>query len=268
MLVIGENINATNKAVGEAITHRDKTFLEELAKAQAAAGADYIDVNAGTGRTPKQEMADMEWLVGVVQAATDRPLVIDSDNPSVIEAGLRHYRGKSPIINSVNAESDRLSTLGYLAVEYDARLVALAMGTDGIPSSVEERLAACDRVMEGLSGSGVTPEQVLFDPLVLPVSVDSSQGLVTLRTLEEIKSRYPEAGTILGLSNISYGLPQRQVVNRAFLLMAAYAGLDAVILDPLDARIMGSVRVAQMLTGRDPYCKGYLRAHRKGTILD
>lgn len=269
MFIVGENINATTKSVSEAIACRDKAFLEGLAKAQAAAGADYIDVNAGTGRTsPEQEIADMEWLIEVVQTATDRPLAIDSDNPRVIEAGLRRYCGPRPIINSVNAESEKLGALGNLVREYDAWLVALAMGADGIPRSVEERLAACDRIMEVLSASGVMPERILFDPLVLPISVDSSQGMVTLQTLEKIKSRYPQAGTILGLSNISYGLPRRRVINWGFLLMAAYAGLDAVIMDPLDAKTMSFVRVAEMLVGKDPYCRGYLKAYRKGAIVD
>ncbi len=269
MLVVGESINATNRSVGEAITCRDSAFLEELARAQAAAGADYIDVNVGTGRaSPEQEIADMEWLIEVVQTATDSPLAIDSDNPQVIEAGLRRYRGQRPIINSVNAEAKKLSALGHLAVEYDAWLVALTMGSGGIPSTMEARLDACDRIMEGLSASGVAPERIFFDPLVLPISVDSRQGLITLRTLEQIKSRYPKAGTFLGLSNISYGLPQRKVINRGFLLMAAYVGLDAVIMDPLDDRAMNFVRAADVLMGNDPGCKGYLRAYRNGALTD
>ena len=120
MLVVGENINATNKSVGEAIKHKDTAFLEELVIVQAAAGADYIDVNVGTGRgSGEQEIADMEWLIEVVQTATDRPLSIDSDNSQVIEAGLRCYRGHRPIINSATAEADELSTLGRLAVDAD-----------------------------------------------------------------------------------------------------------------------------------------------------
>lgn len=269
MLVVGENINATNRSVGEAITGKDRAFLEELARAQAAAGADYIDVNVGTGRdSGEQEIADMEWLVEVVQSATDRPLAIDSDNPRVIEAGLRCYRGQRPIINSVNAEAEKLNAMGRLAVEHDAMLVALAMGSDGIPNSMEERLAACDRIVDGLSASGIALERILFDPLVLPIAVDSSQGMITLSTIEQIKSRYPEAGTILGLSNISYGLPGRKAVNRGFLLMAAYAGLSAVIMNPLDAKMMGLVKVAEMLTGNDPFCRGYIRAYRKGILPD
>jgi len=122
--------------------------------------------------------------------------------------------------------------------------------------------------MTHLTRLGMEAEQILFDPLVLPIAVDSSQGLVTLKTIEQIKSRYPAAKTVMGLSNISYGMPERKVVNRAFLLMAAYAGLDAVILDPLDAKAISLVRVADMLTGNDSFCKEYLKAYRKGAIVD
>jgi 5-methyltetrahydrofolate--homocysteine methyltransferase len=142
------------------------------------------------------------------------------------------------------------------------------MGTDGIPASVEERLNACERIMLYLTGLGIKAEQVLFDPLVLPIAVDTRQGLVTLKTIEQIKSRYPDAGVVMGLSNISYGLPKRKLVNRAFLLMAAYAGLDAAIVDPLDDQAMSLIKIADMLVGKDPSCRAYLRAHRKGNIVD
>jgi len=269
MLVIGENINASNRSVAEAITKRDREFLESLARAEVAAGADFIDVNAGTGHgSPEQETAAMEWLVEVVQGATDKPLAIDNESPSVIEAALRKYHGERLIINSVSAEPKGLASIGSLATEYQAWLVALAMGTNGIPNNVEERLAACEQIMEQLIRLGLREEQIFFDPLVFPIAVDSTQALVTLKTLEQIKSRYPAARTVIGLSNISYGLPDRKLVNRAFLVMATYAGLDAVILDPLDAKTMSFIKVANMLTGRDPFCKEYIRAHRKGMLLD
>ena len=269
MLVIGENINASNRSVAEAIASRDEKFLEGLARAQAAAGADFIDVNAGAEHGSREhQMATMEWLVEVVQAATDKPLAIDSDVPYIIEAALRKYQGDRLIINSVTAEPARLASIGALAAERRAWLVAMAMGAEGIPASVEQRLAACELIMTHLTRLGMEAEQVFFDPLVLPIAVDSSQGLVTLKTIEQIKSRYSAARTVMGLSNISYGLPNRKLVNRAFLLMAAYAGLDAVILDPLDAKAMSLVKVADMLTGKDSFCKGYIRAYRKGTIVD
>ena len=267
MIIIGENINASNRSVAEALARRDREFLESLARAEAAAGADFIDVNAGTGYgSPEHQTATMEWLVEVVQGATDKPLAIDSDMPSTIEAALRKYHGGRPIINSVTAEPERLLSIGSLATKHQASLIALAMGTNGIPGSVEGRLAACEQIMAHLTQLGVEAEQIFFDPLILPLSVDSTQGLVTLKTIEQIKSRDPAARTVMGLSNISYGLPNRKLVNRAFLLMAAYAGLDAVILDPLDAKMMSFIKVADMLTGKDSSCRGYIRAHRKGIL--
>jgi cobalamin-dependent methionine synthase I len=268
MLVIGEKINATNSTVAEAIARRDEEFITRLASSQDAGGADFIDVNAGSGYgSLKDEAAGMAWLVKVVQLATDKPLAIDSDSPTVIESALGQYRGERLIINSVTAEPTRLEPIGSLAAERHAWLVALAMGAEGIPDTSEQRLAACDTIMTSLLRLGIKPEQILFDPLVLPIGVDSTQGLVTLKTIEQIKARYPAAQTVMGLSNISYGLPNRKLINRAFLQMAAYAGLDAVILDPLDARTMSLVKVANMLSGKDPLCKAYLRAHRKGEIV-
>jgi 5-methyltetrahydrofolate--homocysteine methyltransferase len=268
MLVIGENINASNRSVAKALARRDRQFLQDLARAQAVAGADFIDVNAGTEKGSwEQQMATMEWLVEVVQAATDKPLAIDSDIPGVIEAALHKYQGERLIINSVTAEPEKLDSIGSLTAGCKTWLVALAMGNNGMPKDVEERLAACELIMTHLTRLGVKAEQIFFDPLLFPIAVDSSQGLVTLKTIEQIKSRYPGARTVLGLSNISYGLPNRRLVNRAFLLMAVYAGLDAVILNPLDAKMMSFIKVADMLTGKGT-SRGYIRAHRKGILVD
>lgn len=269
MLVIGENINASNKSVGQAIADKDREFLANLAKAQEAAGADFVDVNAGIGLGAWDTAeAAMEWLIELVQEATDRPLTIDSDVPSVIEAALSKYRGDTVMINSVNADPEKLEIVGRMAKERQASLVALVMGEGGIPSTVEERLAASDSIMTHLTRAGVREDQIYFDPLVLPIAVDTNQGLVTLKTIEQIKSRYPSAKTVMGLSNISYGLPNRAIVNRGFLLMSVALGLDAAILNPLDAKMMSIVRVAEMLIGKDPACKGFIKAHRKGLLVD
>jgi len=267
MLIIGESINASNKKVGEAIARKDDQFIADLAKKQAEAGADYIDLNAGSTQGCWQgPEAAMEWLVDVVVSVTDKPLAIDSDVPSVVGAGLRRYRGDKVIINSVNAEPARLQSIGALAAERGASVVALAMGDGNIPKRAEERLEACNCIMSELKKMGVREEQVLFDPLVLPVSVDTSQAVVTLRTIEGIKSCYPSARTVAGVSNISYGLPNRDMVNRAFLLMAVGAGLDAAILNPLDTKMMSFITVADLLAGRDAACRGYIRAHRRGIL--
>jgi len=269
MLVIGENLNASNKTVAAAIAERNKDFVRNLVKAQDDAGADYIDVNAGAAQTDrKKAIADMEWLLDVVQESTDKPLALDSDDTEVLKAAVRRYRREDVIINSVTAEKERLEAVAPLAAERKAWLVALAMGKGGIPKKVEERLSACDTIVTYLTGLGMKPEQILFDPLVLPVAVDTAQGVVTLRTLEGIKSRYAGVRTVMGLSNISFGLPVRKLVNRSFLLMAAYAGLDTVILNPLDAKIMSAAKAADLLIGKDPFCRKYTTAHRKGVLVD
>jgi len=269
MILIGENINATNKEVAGAIAQRDEKFFIDLATAQTEAGADFIDVNAGSGHGPKQEgIAAMEWLVETVQKATDMPLTIDSDDPAIISAALNKYRGEKVIINSVTAEPARLESIGPLAAERQAWLIALAMDAEGIPASVGKRLDACDSIMTYLTGLGMAAEQILFDPLVLPIAVDTTQGLVTLQTIAQIKSRYPQAKTTLGLSNASYGLPMRGVINRALLLIAMYLGLDSVILDPLDTKLMAHIKAAQVVLGRDTFCKNYLKDYRKGRLME
>jgi 5-methyltetrahydrofolate--homocysteine methyltransferase len=168
------------------------------------------------------------------------------------------------MVNSVNAEEARLEAIGPLVAKYQVDVTALAMDDSGIPPLVEKRIEACDRIMEGLSCYGIPTEKIYFDPLVLPIAVDTSQGRVTLKTLEQIKARYPKAKTTVGLSNISYGLPQRPIINEAFLLMLMYAGLDSVIVNPLHSSTIGSIRLGEMLLGKDAHCKEYLKAYRRG----
>jgi len=265
MIIIGEKINATTKQVAEAIVNKDAAFIQELAHQQADAGANYLDVNAGMGQGTTQEIADLKWAMDAVRDVTDVPLCLDSSDPQALVAAMSHYHGTKAMINSVNAEPEKLEPLGRLAAERQASLVALVM-REGIPYTVEERLAASELIITHLTRLGVREEQIFFDPLVLPISVDTHQGLVTLKTIEQIKSRHPSAKTVMGLSNISFGLPNRGIVNQAFLLMAASAGLDAAILDPLDAKTMSLVRVADMLTGKDASCREYIRAYRKGLL--
>ena len=263
MIVIGEKINATIKSVGEAIEKRDADFIARLAAAQDKAGADYIDINAGnTGED------GMKWLVKTVQAATEKPLSIDSDDPAIIEAGLSVCDDRTPLmVNSATAETERLQAVGKMAAERSANLIALTIDFEGIPNNVERRIKDCDIIMEALKGMGMNDEQIYFDPLVLPVSVDLKVALVTLETIQEIKERYPDAKTAVGLSNISYGLPSRRALNRAFLMMATQAGLDAAILDPLDKQMMSTVRIAKLLGGQDANSRSYIKAYRNGEIV-
>lgn len=264
MIVIGEKINATRTVVCEMIENRDADRLVSLARRQTAAGAGYIDVNVGTGNgTQEDETSAMQWAVNTIKTAIDTPLSIDSADPTVIKAGLE-ANGKRPVmINSTKADDDCLEAILPLAGYFDAVLVALAMDDKGIPETVESRISACHIIADGCRKHKLPLTSIFFDPLVLPVCTDAGQGKVTLDTLAEIKRTIPGARTTMGLSNISFGLPGRALMNAAFLQMAIYAGLDAAIMDPTNADMMQAARTADALMGKDRHFRKYMRGLRK-----
>lgn len=264
MIIIGEKINATRSAVRDIIEQRREDQLAELARQQDAAGATYIDVNVGTGRgTREDEIEAMRWAVTILTAATEKPLCVDSADAAVLEAGLDAMAGRSAMINSTKADAKYLSAVLPLARKFEAPVVALAMDDRGIPATVEGRLDACRVIVNGCRDYQVPISSIFFDPLVLPVSTDARQGKVTLETLAAIKANFPEAKSVMGLSNVSFGLPGRALLNAAFLQMAIYAGLDAAIMDPLKADMMQAARAGEALMGRDRHFRKYSRDFRK-----
>lgn len=263
MIVIGEKINATRSAVRDVVEQRQADQLLDLARLQAMAGAAYIDVNIGTGRGTRQDEIDaIQWAVTTLLPTIEKPLCIDSADPIVLEAGLEAMAGRPAMINSTKADAKSLSTIMPLAARFKAPVVALAMDGKGIPETVEGRLKACRMIAEGCREYGVALESVYFDPLVLPVSTDSRQGAVTLDTLVAIKETFPGARTVMGLSNVSFGLPGRALLNAAFLHMALYAGLDAAIMDPLHQDMMQAARTGDALMGKDRHFRKYSRTFR------
>lgn len=264
MLIIGEKINATRKPVAEALGQRDAAFLTGLAKEQVEAGADYIDLNVATGSgSAEDEVLTMEWAVETLQGSLDIPLSLDSSNPKVIEAGLRKHKNGVPMINSVSAEPEKMESLLPLAKEFDALIVALAMDKDGIPADDEGRVSACRQIHAQAQKLGIPAEKLYYDPLVLSIATDTKQGELCLKTISRIKAELPGAMTTMGLSNVSFGLPARSLLNRVFLAMAITAGLDSAIADPTDRGLMQTLAAAEALIGRDPYCKNYIKAYRK-----
>jgi 5-methyltetrahydrofolate--homocysteine methyltransferase len=263
MIVIAEKINASRSAVKAIIESRDTASLLELAKKQADAGANYIDVNVGTGTgTREDEMESMRWAVDALQKDLDTPLSIDSGDPAVLEAGLAMRDGRPSLINSTKGEEESLEEVMPLAGKYGFPVVALAMGEGGLPKTVEDRIGPCEKIVASSEKYGVPIENVFFDTLVLPVSTDVKQGLITLDAIRLVKEKFPGSKTVLGVSNVSYGLPGRKELNAAFLTMAIYAGLDAAIIDPTVPEMMGAVRRAEVLAGKDRHCRRYVRAFR------
>lgn len=260
MIIIGEKINSTREPIREAIAGKDIPYLQELARAQAAAGADYIDVNAGAFHEQEAEL--MEWLVQVVQEVVDVPLSLDSANPVALEAGLRVNRKGKPIINSITAEEDKFEKVVPLVRQHHALVLALSLDEQGITKTVEDRFAVARRLIELLAAEGIARDQIFLDPLIQPVSVENDFGLIAIEVIRRVKQQFPDVTTTCGLSNISFGLPQRAKLNRCFLVMAMAAGLDSAILDPLDQELMDTVKTSQALLGKDRFCKDYIKAFR------
>lgn len=264
MLVIGEKINATRKSVADAVEARDAGFIAALALAQAEAGADVIDVNAGTGQgDPKRAKEDMLWLIRTVEEAVSLPLSIDTEMPEVMEAALSAVTGPPAWMNSVSAETRRLESLLPLAQKSGSPLIALCMGDEGIPKDAAGRMRAAEKIYGKAVEAGIDPARLYFDPLVMPIGADSGAGAVALESLALIRRDLTGANTALGLSNVGFGLPRRGVLNRTFLALCAGAGLTAVILDPTDDELMMEMFAAEALLGRDPYCGRYIKAYRK-----
>ena len=263
MIIIGEKINGTWKKVREAVIARDAELIGDLAKRQAEAGADYLDVNAGTG--PEREAEDMVWLVETVQAAVDKPLCIDSPSPEALRAGLQAHRGQA-VVNSASAEASRMETVIALARDHGARLVALTLDNSGLPTTAGQRVDIAKRLAEAALTAGIVPDDLFIDPLARAVGIENEQGIAFLEAVAGIRQALPGVHIICGLSNISFQMPVRGLLNRTFLAMAMAKGLDAAIMDPLDHSLMATVCAAEALLARDEMCLGYLRAYRAGRL--
>jgi len=261
MIVVGELINASRKAIGEAILNKDAAAIQKVAKDQEAAGANYIDVNAGI--FVEEEADFLKWLVEIVQEVVDIPCCIDSPSPQAIEGALAVHKGDfHPMINSISLEKDRYESLLPILSGTDLKVVALCMSDEGMPETTDERLAIADKLINGLVSAGVALENIHVDPLVQPVSTNSEFGMEFINAVEAISTQFKGVHTMCGLSNISFGLPHRKFLNQTFAVMAIARGLDGLIINPLDKKMMANMIAAETLAGRDNYCGNYLKAYR------
>lgn len=261
MKIIGEKINGTRKRVARAITERDAEFIKDLAMKQADAGSTWLDVNAGTH--PETEPADMIWLIENIQSVVNIPLCLDSANPKALEAGIKAV-DKTPMINSISGELDRLEKILPIVASHGCEVIALAMDDKKIPETYEKRLEIVDIVMAATSAAGVPEDKVYVDPLAMTIATMNQGGMIACDTIRSVKAKYPSAHFTMGLSNISFGLPVRKQINRVFLTLAMQAGLDSAILDPMDKELQAAIITTELVLGRDKHCLGYLKASRAG----
>lgn len=259
--VIGEKINGTRRRVAQAIEQRDAAVIRVLAIRQAEAGAAWLDVNAGTPGGAEPD--DLVWLIETIQPVVETPLCLDSANPAALAAGLRRVE-RSPMVNSISGEPQRIQSILPLVAEHGCSVIALAMDGAGIPATCDGRLDVARRLMAATRAHGVADDHVYLDPLVMTLATQAEAARITLDTLWAFREEFPQAHLTMGLSNVSFGLPARSYINRAFLTLALAAGLDSAILDPLDREMMAAMVAAELVLGRDHHCLNYTRSYRAG----
>ncbi len=260
MLIIGERINSSRKPIYHAIKAKDADFIRSEAQAQADAGANYIDINAGN--FVEQETEYLCWLVEVIQGKTELPLCIDSPNPEAIAAALKSARGTA-MVNSISLEKARLKGMMPLVKKYKSKIIALCQSDEGMATTVEAKVKIAERSVEALTKEGLALSDIYIDPLVYPIATDTQSAIAALGAIERIVKLFPGVHTICGLTNVSFGLPARKLLNRTFLVAAIFHGLDSAIIDPTDRELMASLIAAEALANRDEFCFRYIKAYRR-----
>jgi len=258
MTVIGESINPTRrKRLTAAFTDQQYDYVLQLATEQAQAGADVLDINVGVPGINEAEV--MRGVVLAVSAHMDIPLCLDSNDPATLAAGLAVAPGR-PLINSVNGEEKSLAAILPVAKEFGVPVIGLVIDDDGISMDPEKRLAIAGKIIERAAALGIPIEDIIIDPLAMAISADHGAGLVTLRTIDLIHREFGVNMT-LGASNVSFGLPERAVVNQAFMALVAQLGVSCAITNP--EKLTATIRAIDLLLGRDEYSMRYIRHYRQ-----
>ncbi len=260
--VIGERINPTGRRIfQEQLRRGDLSRIETDVAEQVAGGAMVLDVNMGTPLADEAEL--MDQAVRLIQSLTDLPLCLDSSIIEVLEAGLAAYEGKA-LVNSVTAEDERLAAILPLVERYGAAVIGLPNDEEEIPREPERRLELAAKIIETATGRyGIPLEDIVIDPLAMPIGADTSVVVGTLDTLALLRDRYG-VNTTLGASNVSFGMPDRIAIGSAFLPMASAAGLTSAIMDARSPDLVRAARACDLLLNRDDWGATWIAAHRKG----
>ena len=267
MIVIGESIHIISRQVRAAIDNRDKAFLQDLALRQVESGAHWLDLNIGPQK--KAGVETMTWLVNIIQEVSNVPLVLDTTNVEAIEAGLEACH-KPALINSTDATLERLNTLMPLAAKYNANIIALTLGSSGLPRTIDSRLElVLEQILPAAAQYNVPFNHIFLDPLVLTVNGNQGQAMQTVEAIRYFKQACePPSMTTCGLSNISNGAPEeiRPLINRVFLTMMLGAGLDSAIMNCLDDELMKILRIIDSGDKSTPESRLYLSLYNSYVI--
>lgn len=258
-VIIGERINPTGrKLLAAEMKSGDFSRVEKDAISQVNAGAHMLDVNAGIPLA--DEPALLAKAIKIVQAVTDVPLSIDSSIVAALESGLSVYQGKA-LVNSVTGEEDRLETVLPLVAKYGAAVVAISNDETGISEDPDVRFEVARKIVNRASDYGISPEDVVVDPLVMPIGAINSAGKQIIHLVRRLRNEL-KVNTTCGASNVSFGLPNRNGINAAFLTMAIGAGMTSAITSPLHPEVMQAILGANVMMGKDPHCSNWISCYR------
>ena len=260
LVIIGERINPTGrKKLAKALEDGNLRLVQEEATKQVHEGAHVLDVNVGVSGIDEPTL--LKEAIIAVREVTEVPLCIDSALPSALEAGLQVYGGKA-LVNSVNGEERKLKEVLPLVKRYGTAVIGLTMDDDGIPKDAQKRLQIARKIVEEAEKTGIPPEDVIIDPLAMTISTDQGAALETLKTMRLIRDEIGVNQT-LGVSNISFGLPERRAINGIFLALAAMNGLTCPIVDPTLWEMRRAILIADLLLAKDEYCMKFISVYRE-----
>ena len=266
MIIIGEKINGSIPAVADAIARRDDAFIKERALLQAKSNATFIDCCASVPES--QELETLHWMIDCIQSVTDLPISVDSPSAKVLSEAYKFCK-RPGLFNSVSGEGDKIARIFPLMAmpeNKDWEVIALLSDDTGIPKNAADRLRVFDKIMEKAKEFGIAPHRIHIDPLV-EMLCTSENGIETnIEVISSIRKRYPDIHITAAVSNISFNLPVRKLINLGFLVLAMNAGLDSAILDPTNRDMLGLIYATEALLGLDDYCMEYIGAYRAGLI--
>lgn len=263
MIIIGEKINGSIPSMGKAIKEKNADLIRDCAKRQAEAGAHFIDVCASVEE--KEEVETLKWLIDLIQEATDTPICVDSPSPQACVAALP-FCNKPGLVNSVSMEGEKIDVIFPVIADTKWNCVALLCDDKGIPNSVERRLEVFENLMKKAKEFNIEPSRLYIDPVVEALATNETTFTTFAECTREIKKQYPEIHVTSGLSNMSFGLPARKLINQAFMVLAIQAGMDSAIVDPTNRDMLGLIYAAHALLEKDEYCLEYIGAFREGLI--
>ena len=260
MIIIGEKINGSIPSAGKAIAARDEAWIRNLAKIQSEANADYIDCCASVN---VDELETMKWLIDIIQSECDTPICIDSPDPQVCVDAIPFCK-KVGLINSVSLEGNKIDIVFPVIKDTKWGCVALLCDDHGIPKTAERRIEIFKEILARAKEYGIAPDRLYIDPLVETLGTNTHSLLTFAEVCRAIKEIEPDVHITSGLSNISFGLPVRKMINQSFMVLAMNAGMDSAIVDPTNRDMMGTIFATAALLDEDFYCMEYIGAHREG----